>query len=203
VVNASRITGAVHFIPAEPNCTGVVQRAWVVNSHIDLPDLAAASRVSGVSRILSVGQPVCVCLVWVLGVSSGFLRQRVYLALCGVWVFGSAVLYPIRWFFCNISGTRVCSLHVGFALCHSWNAIRRPCARSWNIDLWAFSIVGETHRLWCLHAGCFERARSRASHTVHGASTVQATRPTEPCVRTGSTVPRRHNPLWRSSRLRG
>jgi hypothetical protein len=35
VVNASRITGAAHLIPEEPNCTGVVQRAWVVNSHID------------------------------------------------------------------------------------------------------------------------------------------------------------------------
>jgi hypothetical protein len=56
VVNASRITGAAHLIPEEPNCTGVDQRAWVVNSHIDLAtwndvywmdadDIAAASRV--------------------------------------------------------------------------------------------------------------------------------------------------------------
>jgi hypothetical protein len=36
VVNASRLTGAAHLIPEEPNCAGVVQRAWVVNSHIDL-----------------------------------------------------------------------------------------------------------------------------------------------------------------------
>jgi hypothetical protein len=106
VVNASRITGAAHLIPAEPNCTGIVQRTWVVNSHIDLADLAAATRVSGVSRILSVGRPVSVCLVWVLGVSSGFLRQQLCLVFCGVWAFGSAVIYPICWFFCNISGTR-------------------------------------------------------------------------------------------------
>jgi hypothetical protein len=56
VVNASRITGAAHLTPEEPNCAGVVQRAWVVNSHIDLAtwndvywmeedEIAAASRV--------------------------------------------------------------------------------------------------------------------------------------------------------------
>jgi hypothetical protein len=56
VVNASRITGAAHLIPEEPNCAGVVQRAWVINSHIDLAawndvywmdedDIATASRV--------------------------------------------------------------------------------------------------------------------------------------------------------------
>jgi hypothetical protein len=43
-------------IPEEPNCAGVVQRSWVVNSHIDLAtwndvywleedDIATASRV--------------------------------------------------------------------------------------------------------------------------------------------------------------
>jgi hypothetical protein len=62
VVNASRLTGAGFlcvwsgFIPEEPNCAGVVQRSWVVNSHIDLAtwndvywleedDIATASRV--------------------------------------------------------------------------------------------------------------------------------------------------------------
>jgi hypothetical protein len=56
VVNASGITGAAHLVSEEPNCAGVVQRAWVVNSHIDLAtwndvywmdedDIAASSRV--------------------------------------------------------------------------------------------------------------------------------------------------------------
>jgi hypothetical protein len=56
VVNASLITGTAHFIPVEPSCAGVVQRAWVVNSHIDLAtwndvywmdvdEIATASRV--------------------------------------------------------------------------------------------------------------------------------------------------------------
>jgi hypothetical protein len=45
VVKASRITGAAHLIPEEPNYLAVVQRAWVVHSHIDLADIAAASRV--------------------------------------------------------------------------------------------------------------------------------------------------------------
>jgi hypothetical protein len=56
VVNASRITGGAHLIPEEPNSTGVVQRAWVVNSDIDLAtwndvywmdedEIAAVSRV--------------------------------------------------------------------------------------------------------------------------------------------------------------
>jgi hypothetical protein len=44
VVNASRITGAAHLIPEEPNCTGVVQRVWVVK-WMDEDDIAAASRV--------------------------------------------------------------------------------------------------------------------------------------------------------------
>jgi hypothetical protein len=56
IVNASRITGAAHLIPEEPNCTGIAPRAWIVNSHIDLAmwndiywmdedDIAAASVV--------------------------------------------------------------------------------------------------------------------------------------------------------------
>jgi hypothetical protein len=56
IVNASRITGAAHLVPEEPNCTGVAPRAWIVNSHIDFgtwndiywmdeDDIAAASVV--------------------------------------------------------------------------------------------------------------------------------------------------------------
>jgi hypothetical protein len=56
VVNASRITGAVHLVPEELNCAVIVKCAWVVNSRIDLAmwnnvywidedDLAVASRV--------------------------------------------------------------------------------------------------------------------------------------------------------------
>jgi transcription antitermination factor NusG len=44
VVNASSITDAAHLIPEVPNCTGVVQRAWVV-TWMDEDEIAAASRV--------------------------------------------------------------------------------------------------------------------------------------------------------------
>jgi hypothetical protein len=89
----------------------------------------------------------------------------------------------------NISGTRECSLHVGFDFCHSGNAIRR-CARAWNINTWAFSFTGDTsrsqrsrrpHRGCLAHArslsscvakarslaGCVARSRSRASNGVY------------------------------------
>jgi hypothetical protein len=36
VIDASRITGAAHLIPQEPNCAGVNQWTWLVNSHIDI-----------------------------------------------------------------------------------------------------------------------------------------------------------------------
>jgi hypothetical protein len=36
VIDASRITNAAHLIPQEPNCAGVNQRTWLVNSHLDL-----------------------------------------------------------------------------------------------------------------------------------------------------------------------
>jgi hypothetical protein len=116
-----------------------------------------------------------------VGVSSGFLLRRVFLWLCGVSGFGSAVRY--------LSGTPVCSFHAGFDFCHSGNAIRR-CARAWNINTWAFSFTGDTsrsqrsrrpHRGCLAHArslsscvakarslaGCVARSRSRASNGVY------------------------------------
>jgi hypothetical protein len=76
-----------------------------------------------------------------------------------------AVLYPICWFFCNKSGTPVCSFHVDFDFCHSGNAIRR-CERSCNIHIWAFSFTGDTSRLRRSrrsHAGCLAHARLLSS----------------------------------------
>jgi hypothetical protein len=50
---------------------------------------------SGIScgqRVSKYRRWVSVRLVWVVGVSSGFLQRRLYLVFCGVWAFGSAVL---------------------------------------------------------------------------------------------------------------
>jgi hypothetical protein len=74
VVNASRITGAAHLMPEEPNCT------W------------------GASQILSFGQRVSVRLVCVFSGGWSIWCFAVYRRLVLV-----AVLYPTCWFFCNIS----------------------------------------------------------------------------------------------------
>jgi len=36
VISGGNITGAAHLIPEEPGTSGKTQKAWIVNSHIDL-----------------------------------------------------------------------------------------------------------------------------------------------------------------------
>jgi len=36
VISGDRIGGAAHLIPEEPDCSGINNKGWLVNSHIDL-----------------------------------------------------------------------------------------------------------------------------------------------------------------------
>jgi len=36
VISSDTIAGAAHLIPEEPDCLGIVNKGWIVNSHIDL-----------------------------------------------------------------------------------------------------------------------------------------------------------------------
>jgi hypothetical protein len=98
-----------------------------------------------------------------------------------------------------ISGTRMCSLLVGFGFGHSWNAISRPCARSWIIGIRVLSFTGETHRWQRSLAGsrslasCIALVRSHASNAVHGDST-------QACVSTCNLFVRFSAPLAQQRR---
>jgi hypothetical protein len=87
----------------------------------------------------------------------------------------------------NISDTYVCSSRVGFDFCRSGNAIRRPCARSWNIDIWAFFFTAETRR-----------SPAVRSVRVQVAPPTLATQPTQAYVGTGFFFPDVSNPSCRT-----
>jgi len=36
VISSDTIAGAAHLIPEEPDCLGITNKGWIVNSHIDL-----------------------------------------------------------------------------------------------------------------------------------------------------------------------
>jgi hypothetical protein len=36
VISGDSIGGAAHLIPEEPDCSGMANKGWMVNSHIDL-----------------------------------------------------------------------------------------------------------------------------------------------------------------------
>jgi len=36
VISSDTIAGAAHLIPEEPDCSGIANKGWIVNSHIDL-----------------------------------------------------------------------------------------------------------------------------------------------------------------------
>jgi len=36
VISSDTIAGAAHLIPEEPSCSGIANKGWIVNSHIDL-----------------------------------------------------------------------------------------------------------------------------------------------------------------------